>query len=1299
MSNYSKTTDFEAKDSLPTGDSGKIIRGAEFETEFDAISTAIATKADTAGPTFTGTLTFETISDGTIGVTAFVDEDDMSSDSATLVPTQQSVKAYVDSQVTAQDLDFQADSGGALSIDLDSETMTFTGGTGIDTSGSGNDVEFAIDSTVATLTGSQTLINKTLTSPVLEGSVSGSAVLDEDNMSSNSATKLATQQSIKAYVDATVAATNELVEDSTPQLGGTLDLNGNNITGTGNINNTGTVTTDGLTVEGSSSTTLNNVNFLNTSTAYAATANRLGLGTTNSVGANYTYIEANNDVADGRPSLNLYTGSTATKRFRVTDGGDIEFYEDSGATAKLTWDASEEDLKFADNSKAIFGAGSDLQIYHDGTNSYIDDTSSGNLVLRGNPAVSIQKYTGEVSGVFNADGAVNLYYDNALKIATTSTGIDVTGVITTDGMTTSADINFGDNDKAVFGAGSDLQIYHNGSNSFVDDAGTGDLYIRSNRVFLGKYTGEVGLSVLADGAVNLNYDNAQKLATTSTGVDVTGTVTADGGTFAGATSIEYQNPLFTIKDTVVGGSGGIQFKQSTDAEVGRIATTDADLMRFYTGSAVTERMEISSAGVDVTGTVTADGLTVEGSNGNFEVATTGNSVNMTRAGNNFITASDLSGDLYLGAGGSSFLKIDNGGDISFYEDTGTTAKFFWDASAESLGIGTSSPAEQLHVFNAGNAVAEIEGGANADASLLLTETGSSGFSLKYDGTDNKLLIGGGTAGTFNTHMTVERDSGNVGIGTDSPAYVLDVESTGTNSENLARFSSSGGVRAVINTDGDDDGSLSLYDKNDAVQVLIRSVGGSYFNGGNVGIGTDSPSKKLHVKGTGSTAAMMLESSSSSNGQLVFKNTSTTNNFIVGLLGDTSGDALLYHGDAKNMQFWTNNTERMRIDSSGNVQIKSAGKLQAFRSDNARSILVYTDNDASTVESDTDPLKIKSADRIQFETGGANERMRIDSSGTVKLITANDTAGTEKFLTFGTNSFNRAGIKCTNAATYDGSLEFYTGNSSTFEERARLDKDGNLLVGTTDSAPAVSNSEVGVALSGSLGYVAASRSAGASGFFNRLSDGDIVNFNKDGSTVGSIGVLAGTSLSINAQGGVGVLQAYGTTEFNWTTDKIWPAIDNDKDLGDSNFRFKDLYLSGGVYLGGTGSANKLDDYEEGTWTPALSSTATAPTTSAFSITNATYTKVGRKVHIQAFIAATFSDLGSGIATITGLPFTPAGYSVAVFEHCDLLLCNGGYVNSGTARIVPITPNTTSGITYRDTGISRSMMISAEYETNA
>ena len=87
-----------------------------------------------------------------------------SNDNDTTLPTSAAVKDYVDTQITAEDLDFQADTGGALSIDLDSESLTFTGGTGIDTSGSGNTVTFAIDSTVATLTGSQTLTNKSIDS-------------------------------------------------------------------------------------------------------------------------------------------------------------------------------------------------------------------------------------------------------------------------------------------------------------------------------------------------------------------------------------------------------------------------------------------------------------------------------------------------------------------------------------------------------------------------------------------------------------------------------------------------------------------------------------------------------------------------------------------------------------------------------------------------------------------------------------------------------------------------------------------------------------------------------------------------------------------------------------------------------------------------------------------------------------------------------------------------------------------------------------------------------------------------------
>ena len=164
-----------------------------------------STAAAVTGTTVVANTSINIAGDGAT-VTGIKDEDDMASNSATKLATQQSIKAYVDSQVTAQDLDFAGDSGGAQNVDLDSQSLTFTGGTGIDTTGSSQTVTFAIDSTVATLTGSQTLTNKTLTSPILNTGISGTAFLDEDNMASNSATKVASQQSIKAYVDAEVAA-------------------------------------------------------------------------------------------------------------------------------------------------------------------------------------------------------------------------------------------------------------------------------------------------------------------------------------------------------------------------------------------------------------------------------------------------------------------------------------------------------------------------------------------------------------------------------------------------------------------------------------------------------------------------------------------------------------------------------------------------------------------------------------------------------------------------------------------------------------------------------------------------------------------------------------------------------------------------------------------------------------------------------------------------------------------------------------------------------------------------------------
>ena len=116
------------------------------------------------------TLTAPTITSGVLNTavsgSAILDEDTMSSNSATQIATQQSIKAYVDATITAQDLDVTSDSG-TIAIDLDSETLTIAGGTGIASTGSSNTITIAVDSTVATLTGTQTLTNKTLTSPTM----------------------------------------------------------------------------------------------------------------------------------------------------------------------------------------------------------------------------------------------------------------------------------------------------------------------------------------------------------------------------------------------------------------------------------------------------------------------------------------------------------------------------------------------------------------------------------------------------------------------------------------------------------------------------------------------------------------------------------------------------------------------------------------------------------------------------------------------------------------------------------------------------------------------------------------------------------------------------------------------------------------------------------------------------------------------------------------------------------------------------------------------------------------------------
>jgi len=189
-------------------------------------------------------------------------------------------------------------------------------------------------------------------------------------------------------------------------------------------------------------------------------------------------------------------------------------------------------------------------------------------------------------------------------------------------------------------------------------------------------------------------------------------------------------------------------------------------------------------------------------------------------------------------------------------------------------------------------------------------------------------------------------------------------------------------------------------------------------------------------------------------------------------------------------------------------------------------------------------------------------------------------------------------------------------------------DNAVMVGTTISNP-VSNNVQGISFRGAYGEVQISSegSSGAPLYLNRKSsDGVIEVFRKDGNDVGSIGVSSDGASFGNA-----------TQHVAMHSGKLFPAspthstLDNTIDLGYSAGRYKDLYLSGGVYLGGTGSANKLEDYEEGSWTPTA--------TNGGSFSNSaygSYTKIGNVVTLHATLIVSSNSSGLGFG-ITSLPF--------------------------------------------------------------
>ena len=279
--------------------------------------------------------------------------------------------------------------------------------------------------------------------------------------------------------------------------------------------------------------------------------------------------------------------------------------------------------------------------------------------------------------------------------------------------------------------------------------------------------------------------------------------------------------------------------------------------------------------------------------------------------------------------------------------------------------------------------------------------------------------------------------------------------------------------------------------------------------------------------------------------------------------------------------------------------------------------------------------------------------------------------------------NTGPVTVTDGLTVQGAFTSLGIDDNATSTAMTLDSSGNVLVGKTTTAFGTAGVE---ARSGGTLWATANGTNAAS--FNRLSsDGAIAYFSKDSTTVGSIGTF--NDYMTVGSGDTGLLMYNGGDVIRPHNMSSNTARDNAIDLGSTSDRFKDLYLSGGVYLGGTGAANHLDDYEEGVFLPftGIGSGYTGEV-----LENAQYTKIGRMVYINLRMKWTGTD-GVGNPAVFIMPFTHA--TATATGTTGAIMYSGTQLRSGAALIAHMATNSNELYIYSGAGGAFSALTRAEF----
>ena len=412
--------------------------------------------------------------------------------------------------------------------------------------------------------------------------------------------------------------------------------------------------------------------------------------------------------------------------------------------------------------------------------NYVDVSLNGVALVAGTDYNTTTANTiGGLTALVASDIVEIIVYDtfsvfggNVLGDFTISNGTLTAGAVSISSLSTTGDISFGDNDKAIFGAGSDLSIYHDGSHSYIRENGTGSLLIQGSDLVLEDPDGNNYLHAADGGAVQLYNNGSSKLATTSTGVELQNTASGSETDILqirnNATAASTASAIKFVNSTASGSnSGSTDFGIRTGTNTGDFVIRTSD-----SSAAMQERMRIDSSGNVGIGTTSPDApLTVmESSNVAINVLkTNGNSLlKIGEDGNNHVVYNAIYNEQHFQANGTERMRIDNSGNLLVGKTNDADANVGVRVRGDGLVQATRANADPISANRTGNLGDVIA--VRTDGSLRGTIGVEFTDNLFIAGDSSHVGLGFGSSAIYPSHGDSTTSSGDTTLGSSNNQF-------------------------------------------------------------------------------------------------------------------------------------------------------------------------------------------------------------------------------------------------------------------------------------------------------------------------------------------------------------------------------------------------------------------------------------------------------------------------------------------------------------------------------------------------